>query len=255
MTTPGQFHHLMLEVTDLERAERFYCAALGFEPMGRGLWGEDRPHATLRVQDGQCLVLIQVPTLEPDGPGAHTQVYLSAERWHETLERLQRLGHRLHDDRKAGLVATGELMFHAADPDGHIVEMSAHEPAASEFPPAGRGKIKAGRIGDFAVGSVTHVREGKFFLVREDGGFLALSETCSHMPFPVVYQPEHYRFYCACHRYRFTRTGKYVRRIGANSADPLFAYAVELVDGQVVVDTDHHLARTEEEADVLVPLP
>jgi len=190
-----------------------------------------------------------------DPLGLHSRLAVPPEEWDGVVDRLQSRGYGLHDDRKGGLRAVGEAGLNVADPDGHVLELECHGPAAFEFPPARRGKIVAGRIEDFAIGSVTRIPGGQFFLVRLHDGFLAVSQVCTHMQFAVTYQPEHFRFYCPRHRRKFTRSGKYLPRFGFEDTPPLRVYNVEFVDGQVVVDTDAAIRRTKDEADRLVAPP
>lgn len=255
MANPGEMHHVVLDAGDLERSDAFYGGLLGLTPLGRGVWPEDSPNTAFRADSGQYIVLVQGPGARPDGPEEHLQLFLALNSWHAVHDRLERLGYALRDERKAGLRAVGELAMHVRDPDGHLLELNAHEPRAYEVPPARRGKVVAGRIEDFPIGSVTRIPRAQCYLVRLAGGFLALSQVCTHMQFTVTYQPEHYRFFCPRHRYRFGRTGACLPRPGRSNAPPLHIYAVEFIDGLIVVDTDTSTARAEDEADRLVPAP
>src|SRR5262245_56860172 len=58
-------------------------------------------------------------------------------------------------------------------------------------PGAGRGLFTVGPLEQFPVGSVTHVRQGRFLLVRQPTGVLALSDECTHQKCTVDYLPEH----------------------------------------------------------------
>jgi catechol 2,3-dioxygenase-like lactoylglutathione lyase family enzyme/nitrite reductase/ring-hydroxylating ferredoxin subunit len=249
----GLIDHILLDVADLERSEAFYGEAIGLPATGRDLWPGDGPSATFELGDGIHLVLVEVAEVRPDPPSMHTRLAVPFEEWDPIVERLRALGHRLHDDRKGGLRAVGEAGLNVTDPDGHVLELELHGPATLETPSARRGKIVAGHIDDFAIGSVTRVAEGQFFLLRLADGFLALSQVCTHMQFAITYQPEHFRFYCPRHRRRFTRTGRYMPRFRLDETPPLRTYPIEYVNGQVVVDTDESIPRTENEVDELVP--
>jgi len=253
--TGGSIHHLCLDVTDLDRSERFYRDGLGLTPVGRDLWAGEGPTSTFAVDDELQLVLCEVAQIRPIPPGLHTRFAVPYEEWQLLVDRLQALGLRMHDDRKGGLRAVGEAGLNVTDPDGHVFELELHGPATMEFPPARRGKVVAGRIEDVAIGSVTRVPAGQFFLVRLQDGFLALSQVCTHMQFAVTYQPEHFRFYCPRHRRKFTRTGKFISRFGDDDTPPLRTYPIEFRDGQVVVDTDEAIPRVREEADCLISIP
>jgi len=251
LSRPGHFHHLVVEVSDLARSEGFYGETLGLDPVGRGVWPEPAPHAVFRTSESQYVVLVEVGQVKPDGPGVHTNFGLSFEDYPAVHARLEAAGALLSDHRDEQRTV-GELSTYLQDPDGHRLQITSYSADAFRVPAAGRGKIVAGRIDDFPVGSVTHIKEGKFFLVRTEEGVLALNQVCTHMQCNVTYQPEHYRFYCACHYSRFTRKGAYLGHIAGTP--PLHTYPIELVDGAVVVDTDVTCPRTPEEAEVMRPL-
>ncbi len=254
MPRPGQLSHVMLEVADLDRAEQFFKDALGLEHAGRDLWNEGRPNTAFITEAGQYLVLVEVPEVKPDGPGVHTDFLLTVEDYHRVLDRLKESGCLEGDFRgDLGQRSVGEISQYFLDPDGHRLQVTAYSPESFQVPVAGQGKVVAGRIEDFPVGSVTYVKEGKFFVVRLSDGILALNQTCTHMQCNVAYQPEHYRFYCACHYNKFTRKGEHIGHIP--SVPPLMAYPLELVDGQVVVDTDRNVARSPQAARRMVPIP
>jgi Rieske Fe-S protein len=241
----------MLEVSDLERSEQFYEEGIGLEALGRDLWPEDGPNTTFTTAGGQYVVLLQVDQVRPDGPGVHTNFIAPPEDYPAIYDRLGQLSCLVVDHRDAQR-SVGEVSTYFTDPDGHRLQVTAYTEDAFRVPAAGRGKVVAGRVEDFPPGSVTHHKEGKFFLVHIPEGILALNEICTHQHCIVTYQPEHYRFYCACHYNRFTRTGEHLGHIAGTP--PLHAYAVELVDGQIVVDTDRTIPRTVEDTASLAHL-
>jgi catechol 2,3-dioxygenase-like lactoylglutathione lyase family enzyme len=251
----GDRQHIFLDVSDLARSEKFYRDAIGLLPLGRDLWPGDGPSASFALGSGDNLTLCEAPEVRPNPPGLHTRFAVPNEEWEPLVGRLQALGLNMHDDRKGGLRAVGEAGLNVTDPDGHVIELELHGPATTEVPAARRGKVVAGRIEDFAVGSVTRIPAGQFFLVRLRDGFLAVSQVCTHMQFAVTYQPEHYRFYCPRHRRKFTRTGKFMPRFADDETPPLHVYGIELVDGRVVVDTDVSIPRTEDEVSHLLSCP
>src|SRR5205823_707379 len=205
----GQVHHIVLDVADIARSEEFYGQALGLPPAGGDFWADEGLSATFRLGSGAYLVLLEVAQTHPDPPGMHIRLTVPPDEWDAIVERLHNRGYRPHDDRKGGLRSVGEAGLNLTDPDGHVLELEMHGPAAFEVPPAGRGKVVAGRVEDFAVGSVTRIPQGQFFLLRLVDGFLAVSQVCTHQQFAVTYQPEHFRFYCPRHRRKFSRTGKH----------------------------------------------
>lgn len=243
------FQHVVFEVADLDRSERFYGGVIGLESAGRDLWPEEGPSATFNTARGQYVVLVQVPEVKPDGIGVHTNFMLSTEDYSTVHERLEAEGCYIPDLR-ADLRPVGELSDNFTDPDGHLLQITAISEEAFQVPASKRGKVVAGRIDDFAVGSVTHNREGKFYLVRTVEGMLALNEVCTHRRCNVVYQPEHYRFFCPCHYNKFTRTGEHLGH--TPGTPPLYVYSIELLDGQIVVDTDTTIARSSQDAERMV---
>jgi nitrite reductase/ring-hydroxylating ferredoxin subunit/catechol 2,3-dioxygenase-like lactoylglutathione lyase family enzyme len=252
----GAIQAVLLEATDLARSEHFYGDVVGLEPCGRDVWPGDAPNTCFRAESGQYVVLVQRPEVPADGMEVHLQLYLSLEHWAVVAARLQELGIQPRDERKKGLRAVGELAAHVHDPDGHVLELTAAEPRAYEVPPAGRGKVAAGRIDDFAILSVTRIPQAQCFLIRDgDGSFLALSQVCTHMQFTVSYQPEHYRFHCPRHRYRFGLNGACLPRPGRGDAPPLHTYAIEFDGDQILIDTDVSIARSEAEVDCVTRVP
>lgn len=95
-------------------------------------------------------------------------------------------------------------------------------------------KMTVGKVDDFAVGSVTRVREGRFFLVRIPEGFLALYWKCPHLGCTVPWQAEEQRFHCPCHGSIYDIDGE---RISGPTPRPLDLMAVSIVGGKVIVDT------------------
>ncbi len=64
---------------------------------------------------------------------------------------------------------------------------------------------------------------------------------------PVIYQKEHWRFFCRCHYSTFSWTGEHTGHIAGLSALPLYPIALE--SGELVVDTDKLKWRRESSAE------
>ena len=94
------------------------------------------------------------------------------------------------------------------------------------------GKFVVGKVEDFEDGSVTPVREGKFFLVRQGDEFKALYQVCTHLGC-LVRQTEE-GFACPCHGSKFAQDGTLIASPAPRDMD---TFAVEIVDGNVIVDT------------------
>lgn len=101
--------------------------------------------------------------------------------------------------------------------------------------------VDAGPLDAFDPGSVTAFPAGKFYLVRlEDGGFLALSRTCTHLGCTVPWVEEEGRFLCPCHASAFD-----LRGVVANppAPRPLDTHPVRVENGVVKVDLGRTVRR------------
>ena len=104
------------------------------------------------------------------------------------------------------------------------------------------GKITAGRVADFPVGTVTYIRQGRFFLVRLKRSFLALYVVCTHLGCVVTWNEEEGCFECPCHGAVFNDKGEV---LAGPPPRPLDYFPVEVVSGSVVVDTSQLTQRAE----------
>src|SRR5215472_11596017 len=105
-------------------------------------------------------------------------------------------------------------------------------------PGVGRGQFTLGPLEQFPVGSVTHFRPGRFLLVRQSTGVLALSDECTHQKCTVDYLPERDVIFCPCHGAQFSTTGAV---LDGPAPRPLDRFATTLQEGQIVVDTSQRL--------------
>jgi Rieske Fe-S protein len=132
-----------------------------------------------------------------------------------------------------GLVALGELVF-------FTVSMLRPGKKFQKENPSTSTKI-AGNVEDFAINSVIADRINKYFLIRmSDGGFLALSITCSHLGCTVLWEDDKKQFICPCHSSAFDRTGNV---INSPAPRPLDYYPVSINAGKVMVDTGQKTKR------------
>jgi len=100
----------------------------------------------------------------------------------------------------------------------------------------------AGAVEDFEPGSVTAFVRGKFYLARiENGGFLALSRTCTHLGCTVPWDSDQQRFVCPCHASAFDLRGDVVEPPAPRAMD---LFEVRIENGIVRVDTSRRLKRT-----------
>jgi cytochrome b6-f complex iron-sulfur subunit len=101
--------------------------------------------------------------------------------------------------------------------------------------------IIAGAVEKFAPNSVTAFVRGKFYLARlEDGGFLALSRTCTHLGCTVPWVEKEMKFACPCHGSAFDLTGNV---ISAPAPRALDIYPITIENQIIKVDTRKAIKR------------
>ena len=114
-------------------------------------------------------------------------------------------------------------------------------------PRRGRAKdessvVIAGPVERFSPKTVTAFPGGKFYLARlEDGGFLALDRTCTHLGCTVPWDAEEECFQCPCHASSFDIAGDV---LAPPAPRPLDLYAVRIENGIVKVDTSRRIRRS-----------
>jgi cytochrome b6-f complex iron-sulfur subunit len=102
--------------------------------------------------------------------------------------------------------------------------------------------IIAGAVDSFAPNSVTAFVRGKFYLARlEDGGFLALSRTCTHLGCSVPWVEKEMKFACPCHGSAFDITGNV---IDAPAPRALDIYPITIENQIIKVDTRKPIKRS-----------
>ncbi len=102
-------------------------------------------------------------------------------------------------------------------------------------------KVIAGRPKEFRNNTVSLVQHGHFYVSRlEDGGLLALWQRCTHLGCTVPWRQDEKQFHCPCHSSLFNTRGEV---IGGPAPRPLDMFPIELVDGNLVVDTSNPISR------------
>jgi len=87
--------------------------------------------------------------------------------------------------------------------------------------------VTAGAAERFRPNSVTAFVRGKFYLARlEDGGFLALSRTCTHLGCSVPWVEKEMKFACPCHGSAFDITGDVIDAPAPRALD-IYPIAIE----------------------------
>jgi cytochrome b6-f complex iron-sulfur subunit len=70
------------------------------------------------------------------------------------------------------------------------------------------GLVVAGQLEEFQPGTVSHVREGRFYISRlEDGGMMALWQRCPHLGCTIPWRESEREFLCPCHSSIFSPVG------------------------------------------------
>ena len=112
--------------------------------------------------------------------------------------------------------------------------------------------IIPGKVDDFPPNSVTHIPNGRFYVVRtNDGGFLAVYHRCTHLGCTVPWDQTAQKFVCPCHNSQFNREGVVEN---PPAPRPLDLFALTIEDGELKVDTGNIIQRqTFETAQVVYP--
>ena len=95
-------------------------------------------------------------------------------------------------------------------------------------------QVKAGRVGEFEIGSVSYFRESRFYLIRMEEGFIAMYRKCPHLGCVVPWDEEAGNFNCPCHSSLFTTQGEV---LSGPSPRPMDLFPVEIRGDEIFVDT------------------
>ncbi|MEE4273464.1 MAG: Rieske (2Fe-2S) protein [Thermoanaerobaculales bacterium] len=101
--------------------------------------------------------------------------------------------------------------------------------------------VVAGPVDRFDPGTVTAFPAGRFYLSRLDnGGFLALSRSCTHLGCTVPWVEDEGRFVCPCHASSFDCRGEVLSPPATRALD---LHPVRIENGVVKVDTSTTITR------------
>ena len=102
------------------------------------------------------------------------------------------------------------------------------------------GEIYVGKVDEFAIPSLTHVLSGRFYLFRNELGFLALWHRCTHLGCTVPWVDEEDQYHCPCHGSLFNTVGEV---LGGPAPRPLDLFPITIRQGEVWVDTSMPMER------------
>jgi len=112
------------------------------------------------------------------------------------------------------------------------------------------GLIYAGKVDEFPIGSVSRVLSGRFYLVRNEEGFLALWQRCTHLGCAVPWDETASQFHCPCHGSLFNTVGEVT---GGPAPRPMDIFPVVIRSGEVWVDTSKPTERTHYDPSQVAP--
>ena len=134
-----------------------------------------------------------------------------------------------------GIVALGELIG---------IVFAFFKPRPKKISAADRDAIiVTGPVDNFQPGTVTAFVRGKFYLARlQDGGFLALSRSCTHLGCTVPWVSKENKFICPCHSSEFDIRGEVISPPAPRALD---LYQVVIENNVLKVDTSKRKKRSE----------
>ena len=112
------------------------------------------------------------------------------------------------------------------------------------------GQVYVGKVDEFPVDSVNRILSGRFYLVRNETGFLALWQRCTHLGCAVPYDETARQFHCPCHGSLFNDVGEVS---GGPAPRPMDTFPVIIRDGEVWVDTSQPIERTSYDPSQVTP--
>ncbi len=144
--------------------------------------------------------------------------------------------------RRGWLGAAGKILGLVALAEFAGVAVAFLWPRPGRRREGGEGNVLAcGPVGEFTPHSVTPFPAGRFYLVRmADGGFLALSRTCTHLGCTVPWDEQKSRFACPCHASVFDIAGDVLSPPAPRALD---LYPVRIENGVVRVDARRPVQR------------
>ena len=107
----------------------------------------------------------------------------------------------------------------------------------------------AGKVTDFKVGEVIPIRKERTFILRTEGGFLAISAICTHLHCIVNWNEMLKKFECPCHGAKFNQNGEVLE---GPPPRPLDLYKLQIIAGNVAVDRTSPIERSKFEPSQII---
>jgi cytochrome b6-f complex iron-sulfur subunit len=101
--------------------------------------------------------------------------------------------------------------------------------------------IDAGQVNWFKPGDVKAIPEAMLYLAcLDDGSFIALSKTCTHLGCTLTWDDEQQKFVCPCHGSTFARNGLVLT---APAVRPLDYYPVRIENNLIRINVGSPIKR------------
>lgn len=151
-----------------------------------------------------------------------------------------------HEDKKKKTLTRGQFLGLAWAGAGALVAAEATLIGLKFLTPQSEGgfgaKVLAGKVSDFAVNSVTRNLTGRFFIVRLEGGLLAMYQRCPHLGCAVPWVEAENQFHCPCHGSLYNLEGVVT---GGPAPRPMDLFPITIENGdEVWVDTSQPTQRS-----------
>jgi len=115
------------------------------------------------------------------------------------------------------------------------------------------GKVAAGNVKEFRVGTVSTIRNMHGFVSRVgQEGVLVMAWKCPHLGCTVPWVEAEGKFDCPCHGSVYNTKGEV---LAGPAPRPLDLYPAEIVDNQLIVDTSRVITRTQFNPSQIIPFP
>jgi cytochrome b6-f complex iron-sulfur subunit len=113
------------------------------------------------------------------------------------------------------------------------------------------GEVYAGKVNEFPPGTVSYILSGRFYLVHNEDGLIALWQKCTHLGCAIPWVENEDQFHCPCHGSLFSHNGIVQ---GGPAPRPMDSFPVEIRGDEVWVDTSKPIQRSGYDPSQAVPV-